>query len=179
MSADALYAAQLDLLDFCALALDVLPAGAPERRYVSFGLPALDCEQLTVHVFGVRKDETAYSGSPDPGSLRRKGHPLPAINMLDLVITIARECYPGPVGPAGGNSVPDVPDLVEASQMLHADGWQLWNAVNDAVRAGVLYGACQFVSLLPMQPLGPEGNFAGWTLPVSVNLDGFDPSPPA
>jgi hypothetical protein len=39
---DTLYDLAAELLDFCAAALETLPAGAPARQYVSMGAPVLD-----------------------------------------------------------------------------------------------------------------------------------------
>lgn len=177
MSAPSLYDLAKELLDFCVVALDELPAGAPARRYVAVGLPALDCEQLTVHAFQVGEADTAPRETTM--DLLRRGHPYARLNLAFLVITIARECYPGPT--AMNMQVPEPPtvvDLVAASETIYADGWQLWNAVPTALRDGALFSACRFVGWQPMQPLGPEGGMAGWTMPIQVQIDGFEPAPP-
>lgn len=176
MSASDLYATAEALLEFCVAALDELPLKAPERQYVSFGLPALDCEQITVHVFQVGEFDGAYQ-TLSPADQMRRGHPVPIVNVAALVVTVVRDCYPGPVGHMGGASVPEAEDLALASQGLHADGWQLWNAIRQGVKDGHVFGACRLVDRNPMQPLGPEGNFAGWTVPVLVSIPGFDLSP--
>lgn len=171
-----LYGLAKELLDFCVVALDELPAGAPERAYVAFGLPAFDCEQLTVHAFQVGEADTVPRETTM--DLMRRGHPYPRIDLAYLVITIARDCYPGPTAGTATIEPPEVADLVAASEKIYADGWQLWNAVPAGLRDGGLYEACKLVGWQPMQPVGPEGGFAGWTMPVLVQIDGFVPPPP-
>lgn len=177
MSAASLYDLAAELLDFCVVALDELPAGAPDRAYVAFGLPAIDCEQLTVHAFQVSEASTVPQETQM--DVFRRANPYPRVNLVYLVITIVRDCYPGPtLGQTA--TTPDVDDLVAASQVLYADGWQLWNAIKAGLDDGALFTreGCRFVGWQPMQPLGPEGNTAGWTFPLQVQLDGFTPPPP-
>ncbi len=109
----------------------------------------------------------------------RRANPYPRLNLVFLVVTIVRDCYPGPTLGATA-TVPDVADLVAASRELYADGWQLWNAIKAGLQDGELFSTegCKFVGWQPMQPLGPAGNTAGWTLPLQVQLDGFTPPPP-
>ncbi len=91
-------------------------------------------------------------------------------------------CYPGAT--ANGRQAPALPrtaDLTQASVELYADGWQLWNGLQTAKRLGAFKGVCREFALDPMLPIQPQGGFAGWTIPVEVQLDGFDvafPSPP-
>lgn len=174
MTATALYDLAKELLDFCAVALDELPAGAPARRYVAFGLPALDCEQLTTHVFQVGEGD-ANVGANAPLDRFRRAAPYPRLNMAFLVITIARDCVPGPTGTT---EAPSVADLTASSEELYADGWQLWNAVPAGIRDGGLFEGCRYVGWEPMQPLGPDGYVAGWTMPLQIELPGFEPAPP-
>lgn len=172
-----LYDLAKELLDFCVVALDELPAGAPDRRYVAFGLPAIDCEQLTVHTFQMGEASTVPQESVM--DTFRRANPYPRLNIDYLVVTIVRDCYPGPT--LGSTpTTPDVDDLVAASQVLYADGWQIWNAVKAGIEDGELFtrAGCRFIGWQPMQPLGPEGNTAGWTFPLLVQLDGFTPPPP-
>ena len=168
MTASGLYDAAKELLDYCVVVLDELPAGAPERRYVAFGLPAFDCEQLTVHAFQVGEADVG----PNETSMDRfkRGHPYPRVNMAFLVVTIARDCYPGPTGTT---EAPAVADLVAASEVLYADGWALWNRLSSALRDGELFEACSLVGWEPLQPTNPDGGIAAWTMGVQVSLDGF------
>lgn len=174
MTATSLYDLAKELLDFCVVALDELAAGAPARRYVAFGLPALDCEQLTTHVFQVGEAAGADPAGT-PMDRFRHGAPYPRLNLAFIVITCVRDCVPGPTG---NSTAPSVADLDGSAQELYADGWQLWNAVPQGIRDGALFDGCRFVAWEPMQPLGPEGYIAGWTMPLQVELPGYVPPAP-
>lgn len=173
---DTLYDLATELLGFCAAALDTLPAGAPDRQYVSMGAPALDCEQLTVHVYQV--GEAVTSPNATPLDRMRRAVETPRLGLTFLIVTIARDCYPGPTG-RNLDQPPDVVDLDAAARELSADGWLLWNVVPAALRAGELWGACHFTGWEPLQPLQPSGNIAGWTFPLQVQIDGYSPVLPA
>lgn len=175
-TADSLYGLAAELLGFCAAALDTLPAGAPARQYVSMSAPVLDCEQLTVHVYQV--GEASTSPSDTPLERMRRGVTVPRINLAFMVVTIARDCYPGPTG-KDLTKPPAVADLDAAAQLISADGWLLWNVLPAALRNGELWGACSFTGWEPLLPIPPSGKIAGWTLPLQVDLDGYTPVLPA
>lgn len=175
-TADTLQDLQLELLAYCAASLDQLPAGAPARQYVAVGPPALDCEQLTVHCLQVGEGTT--SPSTTPLDRFRRGVTVPRIDLAFLVVTVVRDCYPGPTG-RELSKPPEVADLLAAAAVINADGWQLWNSVPAALAAGELWGACHFTGWEPLQPIPPSGAIAGWTFPMQVQLDGFSPALPA
>lgn len=172
---DTLYDLAAELLGFCAAALDTLPAGAPARQYVAIGPPALDCEQLTVHVFQVGEATT----SPLTPALERfeRAVKTPRVNLVFMVVTIARDCYPGPTG-KNANRPPEPADLNAAARTISADGWLLWNVLPAALRAGELWGSCNLTGWEPLQPIPPSGLIAGWTFPLQVKIDGFAPALP-
>lgn len=173
---DTLYDLQVELLEFCAAALAELPSGAPARQYVAIGPPALDCEQLTVHAFQVGEGVTSPTATPL--DRMRRGVTTPRIDLAFLVVTIVRDCYPGPTG-ANLNQPPSAADLDAAAKIISADGWMLWNAVPAALRAGELWGACNLTAWEPLQPIPPSGQVAGWTFPLQVKIDAFSPPLPA
>jgi hypothetical protein len=178
-AATDLYDHAKDLLDFCVVALDELPAGAPERAYVAVGLPAIDCEQLTVNVFQVGEELSASGQFPTPMDRFRNVNPYPRVVTSVMVVTIVRDCYPVTLGQQQVPEPPSVAQLVEAAETIYADAWQLWNAVKVGLQDGAIFQpGCKFVGWQPMQPLGPAGETAGWTLPLQVQIDGFDPPPP-
>jgi hypothetical protein len=169
---DTLYDLAAELLGFCAAALDTLPAGAPARQYVSMGAPVLDCEQLTVHVYQVGEGATSPGNTPlDRG---RRAVTVPRVDLSFMVVTIVRDCYPGPTG-ANANRPPEVADLDAAARLISADGWLLWNIVPAALRSGELWGSCNLTLWEPMQPIPPSGKIAGWTFPLQAKIDGFSP----
>lgn len=175
-TADTLYDLQVELLGFCAASLAELPAGAPARQYVSIGPPALDCEQLTVHAYQVGEGGTSPANAPLDRF--RRGVTVPRIVLAFLVVTVVRDCYPGPTG-RELSKPPEVALLDAAAKTITADGWQLWNAVPAALAAGELWGACHFTGWEPLLPIPASGNVAGWTFPMQVQIDGFSPDLPA
>lgn len=178
-TAASLYDLQAELLQTAADLLDQLPAGAPERQYVAVGLPALDCEQLTVHALQVGEASTDPSGTP----LDRFARDVraPRQTLVFCVITVVR-CFPGATLDDGANpEPPSVADLAAAAATVSADGWTLWNGIPAAIRADelTLWRAASFTGWESLQPVGPMGGMAGWTMGMQTRLDGFDPPLPA
>lgn len=173
---DTFYEIAAELLGYCAAALEGGPDGAPARQYVSIGPPALDCEQLTVHV--LQLGEAATSPGPLPLDRGRRGVRAPRIDLTFMVVTVVRDCYPGPTS---GNKPrpPDPAALDVAAQIIMRDGWLLWNSIPAALRAGELWGACHFTLWEPLQPVPAQGGVAGWTLPMQVQIPGYSPAIPA
>jgi hypothetical protein len=174
-STASLYDLQAELLQVAADLLDQLPAGAPDRQYVAHGLPAIDCEQLTVHAYQV--GEASTDPADQPLARFRRDVTYPRQTLVFCVITVVR-CYPGPTG---DSQPPAVADLAAAEQTISADGWVLWNGIPRAIREGelTLWRAESFTSWEALQPLGPMGELAGWTMGLQTRLDGFDPLLPA
>lgn len=160
-----------ELLDASEAALDTIPTfapglgGAPERSYVSPGLPALDCcPQLTVHATSVADAPTSPAGL---GAGRRAPGKK---NHVGLAVTIVR-CIPT-VGEDG--VFPSVAQMEEASDQIDADGWALWNHVYNLWRAEALSTLCSEVFFDALRPVNPSGGCAGWVLNVRMTLDGYE-----
>lgn len=174
-TATSLYELASELLGFCAAALDEFTPGAPARQYVAMGAPVFDCEQLTVHVYQVGEASTSPGATPLDRFARAVK--VPRINLAFLVVTIARDCYPGPTG-RNLDQPPEASALNAAAELIMRDGWLLWNAIPAALAAGELWGACHFTGWEPLQPIPPSGRIAGWTQGLQVELDGFSPPIP-
>lgn len=156
-----------ELLQASIDALDTIPTfdatleGAPERYFVSPGLPVLDCcPQLSVHAAGVTEADTTPGGL---GAGRRAS--AARLNHVALVVTIAR-CIPG-------EPTPPADDLEAAAEQINADGWALWNHIWNLIRADLLFSLCGEVFWDGLRPLSPSGLCAGWTLNLRVRLDGY------
>lgn len=175
-SASDYYAVADQLLNVCEQALALLPAGTPERAYVAHGLPAIDCEQLCVSSYVIAQMDTAPRQLPGDAMFKPK---YGSVNVPVFVISIVR-CYPVVTLDQRQEPIfPSVAELTAASQLLYADAWQLWNAVQTAKREGAFDGLCSELRMDPVNPIQPNGGFAGWTLPVEIELDGFTvPFPP-
>lgn len=159
-----------ELLNAAADSLDTIPTfwadlvGAPERRFVAFGPPVLDCcDQLTVYVPQV------LDAPLSPGGLSAGRKVAAKINHVYLVVTVSR-CYPQP--DAKGNP-PSVADIEAASDQLNADGWALWNHLYCLWTADELFTFCDEVFWDSLRPLGPQGGCAGWNLGIHMSLDGY------
>lgn len=172
---DTLYDLAGELLGFAAAALDTITPGAPDRQYVAMSAPVLDCEQLTVHVYQVGE------GATDPGdsplSRFERAVKFPRLDLSFMVLTLARDCYPGPTG-ANLTKPPSVADLNAAALSIMRDGWLLWNSIPAALRAGELWGSCHFTGWEPLLPIPPSGKIAGWTMGLQVQIDGYEPPLP-
>lgn len=163
----------------CEASLALLPAGTPGRAYVAQGLAAIDCEQLTVSVYTVVNPGTAPVGAVlDRYFKVTRAH---SVNIVPMTVQLVR-CVPGVTqGNRQQPILPSVAELAQSSAELYADGWQLWNGLQSAKRQGAFAGVCREFAMDPLLPIQPQGGFAGWTIPVEVQLDGFDvafPSPP-
>lgn len=163
-----LYDACADLL---AVAVTALGGMAPERQYVSVNPPSLDCPpQITVHGGPVQDDiETGNSptgGADGMGRMRK-----PSLITAELTITVAW-CVSVPDQP---NEILSTSVLDSEAQVVHLGGWALWNGIRSAARAEVApFRLCKGVRVYQLLPLLAQGAAAGWVLPVTTQLDGYD-----
>lgn len=169
-----LHALAQELLDACIASLDTIPTfapalgGAPERSFISPGLPVWDCcEQMTVHVDSVFESDTSPGGL---ASGRRATHGR--INQIAFIVSITR-CVPT-VGATPQDEIPLIEDLQLAAEQIHADGWALWNHLFNLVRDGDLFARCDLVNWDGMRAFFPSGGCGGWELRISVQLDGYE-----
>lgn len=134
----------------------------PERRYVSPGLPAWDCEQLTV--FAERTDPNAgdvTAAIPNP-MLPAAGYSL---RTATVSIELAR-CVPTLTD---DGAFPDEVDIDASSQILYADHSLLMQAVIAGVRSNEL-PRLHTVALGGWEVIGPEGGFVAGRLTFSAGL---------
>lgn len=132
-----------------------------DRVMLVAGSPVFDCEQLTVHVANV------YSSSPAtrPDQRPAKRQVMPATT---LVVTTVRCHNPK----AGGKTVPKA-GVLDDLGTEHTDvGAILYYGLSRAAANGTLFSAipCGNVKVNPAVPVGPLGDFVGWSLPVEVTL---------
>jgi len=158
------------IYDTCQQLLDAVVAGhtgtLPERRYVSAGAPAWDCELVAVwceRTFGVAGDPAVEVIDPLASSA---GHTMRAGT---FVVTIAR-CTAAVVDANGDQiTLPSVDEEEAAAAELYQDAQAVINALVAAERAGDLPG-CHGVAFESWGPLGPEGGFVAGELRVRVGL---------
>lgn len=167
------------LLDAAAEALDTIPtfdadlSGAPDRRFVSPGRPALEgCDQLSVHV------DSALPGETFPGGLAAgKRVKTGQINHVVFVITAVRrvvDSRPKTKQAVMLNPYPAA-DLTATAQQTNADAWALWNHLYNLAAASLPpFSLCKEVFFDAMRALPEEGARAGWLLVLRVQLDGYE-----
>lgn len=161
-----------DILDAAVTALDDIqsfaPAleGAPGRRFVSAGQPALDCcNQLSVNASTIREAQTEPTGL-GAGTRHKQNF---RINHVGVNVWITR-CGEWQV-------LPPTPQELEAlAEQVNADGWALWNGLWNQARAGTLVSICDEVFFDALTPLQPSGGCSGWLLSLRVQLAGYDDS---
>jgi hypothetical protein len=156
-----------EFLDAVEEALDTIPTynasleGAPERKFVTFGTPALDCcEQLSVHV-GILSEGSSAPTVPKASIAR--------INRVQLIATFTR-CVPSP----DMTNPPPAVEIEAAAAQINADKWAVWNHIYNLINADMLFDKCCDVIWGPLAPLQPSGGCGGSTLSMQVCYDGYE-----
>ena len=157
-----------DYLQACAEALDAIPGspglglgfvGAPDRAFVTYGTPAADCDQLTVHAVPL----TVGGNAPINAAVVR-------VNHVTLVATLFR-C--GPIW-TDADEMPSVEEQSLTAEQTNADRWALWNYPFNKWRAHLLFEECGDVLGWQLAQLPPSGGMVGTTLSVTVSLQGYE-----
>lgn len=164
MNPAALYNAAVDVLNAAVAVLDANSAlRAPDRRYVSVGDPALDCDQITVAA-SARPALVASSGA---GLDAARHHRRARVLVAEFRIHVVRCGYP--TLDQHGNPPRDA-DLEAAAAAIYAEGWALFVGLNDAARAGTIGEWCGEWSVDALDPIGAEGAVAGWVVSASASV---------
>lgn len=172
--AASLYNAASRLLEVAADALDTLVTlnlrGCPQRAYVSPGLPAFDCEQLTVHVAAMGEEVTSPL-SPNPATAQRQK--FGRVNMVTFTTSIVR-CL---TAVTDENTPPDAGKEDADALQLNCDGWTIWEAFYWHARAGTLLGddLCRLVRQQASHPVDPSGGVGAWIINTQLEVGGFNP----
>lgn len=161
----------LDLLGAAVESLDTIPnfqvvlQGAPDRAFVSPGLPALDCcDQLAVHA------QQILDKPISPGGLQAGKKCAARLAEVALVITITR-CIPTM---DDGGQWPDPEEMELAAAQTNADAWALWEHIYFLVCSEALFSLCKEVFWDGLTALLPQGGCGGWVMNLRVTLDGYD-----
>lgn len=172
MPASSVYDLAAELLAAANTALATTAEGAITRAFVSPGIPALDCcPQLTVHA-----TQIGEAGQLGQSPLGGGHHPQTQwVPLIGLMVTVVR-CSPTTTD---GGKVPTATALDDAAARVDADAWAIWNEFWARFRDGTLMvGTCKVKYIDPALPLTPQGGCAGWTIPVRVEQDAYDPEAP-
>lgn len=132
----------------------------PARQYVHVGAIAHDCEQLVVTSRQIAR-----------------GHPtrdLPDIvrnqcdtRVLHLEASLIR-CVPTQ---SDSGAPPGADALDGSADLLLRDGWTLTHGLELAKYDGEMGGVCRKLSVGTATAVGPDGGFAGWTVPLQIEID--------
>jgi hypothetical protein len=169
-----LHAFAVAYLDACVEALDTIPnfpetsalLGAPDRRFVSPGIPVWDCcEQLAVHVPLMNEADTTPGGL-DAGKRTNRGY----VNSITFLATITR-CIPT----MDDNGNPPTAAALEAkAAQIDADGWALWNHLHNLKASAQLLTLCDEMFFDGILAAVPSGGCAGWTVTVRAAIGGYE-----
>lgn len=135
----------------------------PDRRYVTFGEVALDCELCVVSITLGRHGtaDEASSGLPSfPGS--------PFTRSLDMDVWVIR-CVPT-LTDDEPDKIPTAEALLASAEELTDDAWTLWSGLKQKHTDGSLMSGCTSVFFGDLNPYGPEGGMGGSTLSLSIQL---------
>jgi hypothetical protein len=170
-----LQALALELLAADEDALNTIPVlapgleGAPERAFVSPGIPSFDCcPQLTVHVRDIG-DMDVSPGGLNAGKRNVTGKKI----YVRLVTTIIR-CVPDSRTGQILTTMPLTSDLEAAAEQTNADAWALYNHIFSMWRSGDFLSLCSNLVFEGAQSVGEQGKCAGWTMTLRAALDGYD-----
>ncbi len=178
-SPGSLYEALDELLTFAATALDTIPTfaetadldGAPSARFITAGLPSIDCCPGMWAYAG----PLAEAGTSPARAILDPGHRSGAyqrVNLPTLNLLVMR-CVPGfGAGPTDA-TLPSSTALAAVARQVYADGWALWVEISRAVKAGALFSRCSEVYFDAGVPQDPSGGCAGWLMTLRVNLGGY------
>jgi hypothetical protein len=171
------YEALDELLTYAAQVLDTIPtfpetadlAGAPAARFITAGLPAIDCCPA-MYAYGpsvVEATTSPANASLDPA--QRSGA-FPRVNLPTLNLTVVR-CTPAFQNDQA--SPPTDAQQAAVARQVYADGWALWVELSRAVRQNLLFIRCKGAFMDSWTSLDTSGGCAGATFSMRVPLNGF------
>jgi hypothetical protein len=145
------------ILDKVVSVYDSYDMPLPERRYYTFGAPAVDCEQIAVSFLQM------YIGTPgdEATAPRRCTDPRSAT----LLISVARSV---PITQANGNA-PRAVDIQAASEVSALDAWILMESNKEfdsswgGLQGGLGLGVIATVDVDP-----PEGGFQTTRMTLTI-----------
>lgn len=161
-----------ELLTKCAAVLTTTGGGTPEFVSLWPGLPALDRQCDTLAVWSSAPSFQVPPGLP-PGTLA-------TMRIFISLNALVARCVPTGrtvrVGKRDTYIPPTALELTGAAEKVMEDEWALLNGPISELRAGDLFEGfpCRDVVIVAMTPLDPQGGFAGWSLELQVQLDGYE-----
>lgn len=159
------------LLSTCATALATSSGGPIARSFVSVGLPAFDCEQLTVCALTLGWEGSGQLGQGVMSAERRivRGR----INLLGFAIIVIRDCQPVVAG-ANTLAPPTVAQLDAAASILLQDMWSIWHQIDNDFNSGLLFeGQCSLLAMDSAAAINASGTMGGWQINLRTQIDGI------
>lgn len=155
--ADSIFDAAVDLLGRVEDAAANAGVVLPERRFVSNGEVAFDCELVAIQV------PTGFRGSPALPSPDRNRRNV-TVWTFEFTVWLIR-CVPT-INDRG--IVPTAAALQDSASVILRDAhiltYDLMPLLDD------LSDTCTHVAAGNLVGVGPEGGFAGWQLPIQIGL---------
>lgn len=144
------------------LAVAVASIDAPDRQYIAHDMPAFDCEQITVHLAGMRTRQTDAQRGGDFASK------CLTVFVAQLAVCLVR-CVPKI---EDDGRIPSPDEMTDAHVALANDGVAVMRGLSRARATGDWPEGlgCQAVTFGQMEPSLPLGGFAGWLLHVEVQI---------
>ncbi len=159
---------------FLAAALEGLAfttEGPPDRAFVSYAEPSLDCcDQLTVYTQSITevdlRTRTQFGALGAAKQINRGG----AITVT-LIVQITR-CVTPPKQVGGKITYPP-PSVQQAeAQIIDEDGWATWLGITNSLKHGDLHGLCSGAVRLGAVKMQPSGGCAGWIMTYRYPIEG-------
>lgn len=153
------------LFDIATQALDAVVSrfaaeavALPDRRYVTAGEVALDCDQVVVEIVRV------FTGLPGGEITEPVSCAVP--RSAEMNIWLIR-CVPGM---SEDGSAPSASALSDSGEELLTDGWILTWGLLQEYRDGNFLSQCDKLVIGNLTSVGPEGGFGGWALNIQADL---------
>lgn len=163
--------------DLLAVAVDALTGETVDGQTLLPGVQLVQqgpgwswdpCERLVVHPESVQAVQLVSGGGAGQ-TLQLPSTGCVVAPVAGLVVTLL---FCVPKSGDNGRAIPATSDVQAASERLHVAGMTLWRAVARA-RADGTWGDCDGVTVGDAAPTGTQGGYAGWRVPVTVELAGL------
>lgn len=130
----------------------------PTRRYYTFGVPVVDCEQVVVSLIQM------YVGTPGDEATepRRCTDPRSAV----LNISVSRAV---PIAQPNG-SAPSADDIQDANQVMAYDAWILMESIQDLDAWATETGMPGLGVIATVDASEPEGGFATTRMTITMAI---------
>lgn len=156
-----------ELAAAAAAALTDTVGGAIERAGLTAGLPAFDCEQVTVAVISLGDAQQSTLSTLGAGRRHMSG----AVNLIGFRITVVRDCI-ATINERG--EFPTIEEMRSDAERVHQDVWAIWTRIRRLMMAGELFGGrCSKLFFDGARATATEGGMAGWEIDFRANIPGF------